>query len=330
MNIGIIGLGRIGLVHLEALQRVKSAKIVAVSDIDEKRCREVVETYQIPNYYLEAEEITTHPEVDAVWVCSPSNLHHLHVCQALSHNKFVFCEKPLETTIPKIKDIIAKFSDLERRLMVGFNRRFDPHFAHLQANLKQIGKPTILKITSRDPAPPPLSYIKSSGGIYKDMTIHDFDMARFIAQSEVEEVFATGQVNYLPEIEGLDLDTTLVTLKFENGLICNIDNSRLSVYGYDQRLEIHGAKGMLQADNQKIHNCTLYSDANIGTSLLQNFFLDRYKAAYLQEAVVFFDCIASDKPFPVGAEDALKALILAEACSLSVKEKRVVYIGEFE
>ena len=326
MNVGIIGLGRIGKVHIEALKSLKNTTIKSISDIDETACKVVAAKYNIPDYSTDFKELINNGNIDAIWVCSPSNLHYRHVYEALKNNKYVFCEKPLETEIDKIKSLITDFPDIHKRLMVGFNRRFDADFAFAKQNIGVVGKPTIIKITSRDPSPPPTEYIRTSGGIYKDMTIHDFDMARFITDSEVSEVFAMGNINYIAGIEGVDVDTSLVTLKFKNGAICTIDNSRLSAYGYDQRLEILGDKGMLQVHNKKVHQCSFHTKEHIREGVLENFFLDRYKEAYKKEAVVFYECISEKKEFPVTAFDALKALELAEACKKSLEEKSLVIL----
>ena len=328
MNIGIIGLGRIGEVHLKAIQQTEGVQVVAVSDIDKDYGQQVATNNNISYFFTDFQELIDHKEVEAVWVCSPSSLHYLHVTEALKNNKYVFCEKPLEIDLEKIHAIINNFPNIDKRLMVGFNRRFDPDFEHAKQNISIIGKPTIIKITSRDPAPPPLEYIKISGGIFMDMTIHDLDMARFMANSEVTEVYAIGNVNYMPEMKGIDIDTALITMKFKNGIICNIDNSRVSAYGYDQRLEIHGSEGMIQVGNKKMNQCMVYGNQAIESSVLENFFLDRYQDAYKKEVAVFKDCVINKKKFPSTAFDALKALELAEACGRSIKENKVITVEQ--
>jgi myo-inositol 2-dehydrogenase/D-chiro-inositol 1-dehydrogenase len=324
MKIGIIGLGRIGKVHLEAIQKIAGLKVVAVSDIDEKYCNQIAEENQIPYSCVNYKKLIANKEVEAVWICSPSKLHHEQVSEALTHNKYVFCEKPLEVEIDKIKSLIKNFSDIDKRLMVGFNKRFDSEFIEAKNNIDKIGKPTIVKITSRDPAPPPLAYLKISGGIFKDMAIHDFDMARFMIEDEVVEVFATGNVNFIDGIDAFDVDTSMVTLKFKNGVICTIDNSRQSAYGYDQRLEILGTSGMLQVNNKEVNRNTYYTEQGKQSSVFENFFLERYADAYEKEARIFLKCIVEKREFPATAYDALKALELAEACNKSLLEKRVI------
>ncbi len=326
MKVAVLGLGRIGQVHIQALQNIPDITIISVSDIDEKTCKIVSEKYNIPTYTTEYSDIINNKKIDAVWVCSPSNLHYLHVNEALKKGKYVFCEKPLETDKKRIQNLLNDFKNIDKRLMVGFNRRFDQNFSYVKNHISKIGKPTILKITSRDPTPPPISYVSASGGIFMDMTIHDLDMALFMINSSVKEVYATGAVNYVPEMKGIDLDTALITLTFENGVICNIDNSRKSVYGYDQRLEILGDQGMLSVNNKKVNQCEFSGSNDIRQSVLENFFLERYKDSYLNECHTFYQCYKNNTTFPVTARDALNALVLAEACKQSVHEKRGVLL----
>ena len=328
MKVGIIGLGRIGQVHLESLSNISEVEIVFVSDIDETLCMETSKKYNILRYSLKYEDLVSDPEVQAVFVCSPSNLHYTHVSACLSNNKLVFCEKPLEIDVEKIKTLINKYPNINKRLMVGFNRRFDPNFSFVKNNIHKIGKPTILKITSRDPQPPSIDYIKSSGGIFMDMTIHDFDMASFLVGAKPISIFATGSVNYDSQFIGIDIDTALVTIKFENGVICNIDNSRKCTYGYDQRLEFLGDQGMLSADNVKNHHASLFNSSGLQSSLCKDFFIDRYTQAYFIENQSFVHCAQNNNEFPVTAEDALNALKFAQAANLSLKHNKVIHLND--
>ncbi|MDO5968884.1 inositol 2-dehydrogenase [Flavivirga aquimarina] len=327
MKIGIIGLGRIGKTHLKAIQKIDGLKVIAVSDIDEKQCNQIAEENKIPYSYIDYNKLIANKEVEAIWICSPSKLHYEQVSAALEHKKYVFCEKPLEIEIDKITALLNSFSDIDKRLMIGFNKRFDSEFIEAKKNIAKIGVPTIVKITSRDPAPPTLAYLKTSGGLFKDMTIHDFDMSRFIVEDDVVEVYATGSINYIEGIDGVDIDTAMVTLKFKNGIICTIDNSRQSPYGYDQRLEILGTLGMLQVNNKKVNHNSFYTTQGKQSSVYQNFFLERYADAYEQEARAFLDCVVTKREFPATAYDALKALELAEACKKSLLENRAVRIS---
>ena len=328
MKVGIIGLGRIGQVHLESLSNISEVEIVFVSDIDETLCMETSKKYNILKYSLNYEDLVSDLEVQAVWVCSPSNLHFTHVSACLSNNKLVFCEKPLEIDDEKIKTLINKYPNINKRLMVGFNRRFDPNFSFVKNNIQKIGKPTILKITSRDPQPPSIDYIKSSGGIFMDMTIHDFDMASFLVGAKPISIFATGSVNYDSQFIGIDIDTALVTIKYENGVICNIDNSRKCTYGYDQRLEFLGDQGMLSADNVKNHHASLFNSSGLQSSLCKDFFIDRYTQAYFIENQSFVDCAQNNNEFPVTAEDALNALKFAQVANLSLKQNKVIHFND--
>ena len=328
MKVGIIGLGRIGQVHLESLSNISEVEIVFVSDIDETLCMETSKKYNILKYSLNYEDLVSDLEVQAVWVCSPSNLHFTHVSACLSNNKLVFCEKPLEIDDEKIKTLINKYPNINKRLMVGFNRRFDPNFSFVKDNIHKIGKPTILKITSRDPQPPSIDYIKSSGGIFMDMTIHDFDMASFLVGAKPISIFATGSVNYDSQFIGVDIDTALVTIKYENGVICNIDNSRKCTYGYDQRLEFLGDQGMLSADNVKNHHASLFNSSGLQSSLCKDFFIDRYTQAYFIENQSFVDCAQNNNEFPVTAEDALNALKFAQVANLSLKQNKVIHLND--
>jgi len=328
MKVGIIGLGRIGQVHLESLSNISEVEIVFVSDIDETLCMETSKKYNILKYSLNYEDLVSDLEVQAVWVCSPSNLHFTHVSACLSNNKLVFCEKPLEINDEKIKTLINKYPNINKRLMVGFNRRFDPNFSFVKDNIHKIGKPTILKITSRDPQPPSIDYIKSSGGIFMDMTIHDFDMASFLVGAKPISIFATGSVNYDSQFIGVDIDTALVTIKYENGVICNIDNSRKCTYGYDQRLEFLGDQGMLSADNVKNHHASLFNSSGLQSSLCKDFFIDRYTQAYFIENQSFVDCAQNNNEFPVTAEDALNALKFAQVANLSLKQNKVIHLND--
>ena len=287
-----------------------------------------IKKFNIPKYTLTYEELVSDPEVQAVWVCSPSNLHYTHVTACLSNNKLVFCEKPLEINSEKIQQLIDQFPEIDKRLMVGFNRRFDPNFSFVKSNIQKIGKPTILKITSRDPQPPPIEYIKTSGGIFMDMTIHDFDMASFMVDAKPISIYATGGVNYNPAFTGIDIDTALITIKFENGVVCNIDNSRKCAYGYDQRLELLGDEGMLSAENENEHQASLFNSSGLQSALCKDFFIDRYNQAYSIENQTFIECVQKNIEFPVTANDALIALQLAQAANDSLKQNKVIHLND--
>ncbi|PWN65105.1 inositol 2-dehydrogenase [Chryseobacterium phosphatilyticum] len=321
LNIGVIGLGRIGQIHLSALKALKNINITAVSDTSPELARKTAEKNRIPKFYTDYHNVLHQQDIDAVWICSPTSYHMAQVREALENNKYVFCEKPLDKDRTKIQSLINSYPDLSRRLMIGFNRRFDPDFAAAKASIKKIGKPTIIKITSRDPFPPSTEYSRLSGGIYNDMSIHDLDMACFISESDAEQVIAIGSKNYTK-----DTDTTLITIKFKNGIICNIDNSRKASYGYDQRLEILGDKGMISVENKRVNHLCYYSENSMESSVFEPFFLERYKESYIEEAKAFITSIKEKKEFPSTAEDALKASVLANACEQSLEKQKLIFL----
>ena len=331
INIGIIGLGRIGKVHLESLMyRLPKANVVAAADINEKS-HAFAKEIGVERVFTDYKKIINHPDIQGLIICSPTFTHFQYIEEAAKAGKHIFCEKPLELTIEKIKKIDAIIQKTDVKLQVGFNRRFDANFTKVKEMVSKgkIGEPHILKITSRDPAPPPIEYIKGSGGMFLDMTIHDFDMARFVVGSEVTEVYAKGAVLVNQSIgEAGDIDTALITLTFENGCIGIIDNSRKAVYGYDQRIEIFGSKGMSQTGNNYHDSQILTDKQGSHAALPLDFFMDRYTEAYFREMQVFLEVIEKNKLSPVGSKDALMATAIAIAAKKSIKENRTVLLKE--
>ncbi|MDO8898432.1 MAG: inositol 2-dehydrogenase [Bacteroidales bacterium] len=332
INFGVIGAGRIGKVHVATLvQKIVNAEVIIVADLNEESAKELCEQFEIPAQSNNYKDVINHPDVDAVVICSPTATHAQYLIEAAKAGKHVFCEKPLDLTIEKIREAMQVVEENGVKLMVGFNRRFDPNFSriHTMVSEGKVGEPHILKITSRDPAPPPAQYVAGSGGMFLDMTMHDFDMARYIAGSEVVEVYAKTAVLVDPAIgEAGDIDTAIVTLTFENGAIGVIDNSRKAVYGYDQRVEIFGSKGMVNADNNYPDNHVFYSDSGVHKSLPLNFFMDRYLDAFAIEMSAFCDSVLYDKETPVGGKDGLMSVAIALAAKISGKENRPVKISE--
>ena len=331
IKIGLTGLGRIGKMHLSSLvYHIPEAEVVAVSDIS-LETRAVTAQFGISNHYHSFEEVLNHQELDAVIICTPTPTHQSYIEMAAEAGKHIFCEKPLDLNLTKIEAIAKTVQDHGVKLQVGFNRRFDPDFAKVKKMVEddQIGEPHILRITSRDPAPPPMDYLKASGGLFMDMTIHDFDMARFISGSEVTEVYAQGMVRVDEAIGQVgDIDTAIIQLRFENDLIAAIDNSRQAVYGYDQRLEIFGSKGMSRISNHFSDKQQLYTEKGLEKPPLLHFFMERYKESYVEEMKSFLTAVAGDKEVAVGHYDALMATKIALAANKSILENRPVRLEE--
>jgi myo-inositol 2-dehydrogenase/D-chiro-inositol 1-dehydrogenase len=325
MKLGLIGFGRIGKIHYyNLLQRIQGAEIVMVSDpqLDLSGLEVSVGSPQ---------DILDHPDIQAVIICSPTDTHADFVEQCARKGKHIFCEKPLDLSLSRIQAVLNAVEEEGVKLMMGFNRRFDANFLKIRALVQQgsVGDPQIVKITSRDPGPPPLQYLKESGGMFLDMSIHDFDMARYIMGKEVTEVFASAAVFLGEDIEAAgDIDTAVITLKFEDGAMAVIDNSRKAVYGYDQRLEVFGSKGMANVDNNVPDNHKFYGEAGVESALPLHFFLERYNESYLYEMREFIAALEGTGSIPVGGHDALQATKIALAARRSVLEKRVVALAE--
>ncbi|MBN8789227.1 MAG: inositol 2-dehydrogenase [Terrimonas sp.] len=330
LKTGIIGLGRIGQIHLaNLLYHTPEAEVIIASDVSEAAHAAAKKAGVATTN--SAEEVINHPDVEAVVICAPTPQHVPYTIAAAQAKKHVFCEKPLDVTIPAILSAQKAVKDNGVKLMLGFNRRFDPNFARVQSLVVNgsIGDPHIVKVTSRDPAPPPLEYVKVSGGLFLDMTIHDFDMARYITGSEVTEVYVKGDALIDPRIKQYnDIDTAVIVLTFANGAIGVIDNSRKAVYGYDQRLEVFGSRGMAKAENNTPDNVIQFDDKGGQSALPLHFFLERYEKAYQSCIQTFVDCVLNDKPSPVDAHDGLMATVVGLAAGISLKEGRPVKIEE--
>ena len=332
IKLGVIGTGRIGKVHIATLvQSVPQAEVAAIADIDLKSANEVAKLYGIASVFSNYLDVISHPEVEAVVICSPTDTHARYIVDAARAGKHIFCEKPVDLSLEIIKGALESVASAGIKLMVGFNRRFDPNFLKIRQLVVdgKIGDPHILKITSRDPAPPPAKYSAVSGGMFMDMTIHDFDMARYIAGSEVTEVYTKASVLVDPEIgKAGDVDTAIITLTFLNGAIGVIDNSRKAVYGYDQRVEIFGSKGMATADNNYPENHRYYSSNGVNGSLPLNFFMERYLESYANEMKIFCNAIINDLELPVSGDDGLMSVAIALAAKKSYLENRPVKLSE--
>jgi len=331
INIALAGLGRIGKIHLKNLARnFSEIRVIAVMDvIDESR--DIAEEFNVPVFVKSFDDLLAVPDLDAVVICSPTDTHADYVIKAAEAGKHIFCEKPMDLSLERVKEVLELVRKSGVRLMLGFNRRFDPEFKKIRSLVEsgQVGDPQIVKITSRDPGPPPLSYIKSSGGMFLDMTIHDFDMARYISGKEVKEVYAKAAVKVDPEIgEAGDVDTAVITLTFEDNSMAVIDNCRKAAYGYDQRLEVFGSKGMAQAENNFPNTHKLFTEEGVSGDLPLYFFLERYDASYNQEVREFVDALVSGGDMPVDGKDGLISIALGLAAQKSIQENRPVKITE--
>jgi myo-inositol 2-dehydrogenase/D-chiro-inositol 1-dehydrogenase len=328
-RIGIIGAGRIGRIHAENIKyHLPNFLLQAIADPNLDRTW--AETLSIPNTSNQVEDVINHRDLDAIIIASPSHLHLEQIRAASESGKAIFCEKPIGLIEEEILSTLKVINANNTLLHLGFNRRFDPSFALLQKRVQagEIGSPHIVKITSRDPACPSKEYCATSGGIFMDMSIHDFDMARFLVQSEVIEVYATGSILINPDFELYnDVDTAIIQLRFANGALGVIDNSRQAAYGYDQRIEVFGSGGMLLAANQLEHSVTHYTNSTTANANPQYFFLERYQQAYIAELRSFYDAWSENKPSPVSGEDGLKALRIAKAAKLSLDSKLPVVLN---
>ncbi len=324
LRIGIIGAGRIGKLHANNLvSRVKDAELVAVSDVYEPAAKDLVEKLGIANYYSDYHKILEDPTIEAVFICSSTDTHSPISIEAARAGKHIFCEKPIDHDLDKIKVVLEEVKKAGVKYQVGFNRRFDRNFSHVHDVVKNggIGDVQIVKVTSRDPEAPPLSYVKVSGGIFVDMTIHDFDMVRYLSGSEVTEVSAFGACLVNPEIAAAgDVDTCIITLRFANGALGVIDNSRQAVYGYDQRIEVFGSKGCITADNETPNNTTYYTADGVMKEKPLWFFLERYNDAFIAEENAFVEACLNNTDTAVGAFDGLQPVLIAIAAKESCEK----------
>ena len=328
LTIGIIGAGRIGKFHADnLLKHVKGAKLKTVTDsyLDD----EWASTRNIPVFDKDHRIMLDDTEIDAVLICSPSPQHAQQIIECAQVGKHIFCEKPIALDPEVIRNSLSEVEKAEVILQVGFNRRFDPSFVSVREKVSSgaLGDPLVIRITSRDPAPPPAEYISSSGGMFLDMTIHDFDMARFLSGSEVTEVHAYGAVLVDPDIgKAGDIDTAVISLKFANGALGIIENSRKAVYGYDQRVEVFGSKGTVLADNNRPTSTIVLNDSGTIQDKPLYFFLERYQTAFVAELQAFVDAVLEDKPTPVSGKDGLAPVLIALAANESLNTGKPVKV----
>lgn len=320
-----------GKLHAENLaHRVPRARLYAVADVVPDVLQQCADQYNC-RVTADYTEILADPAVDAVVICTATPTHAQIIRDAAAAGKHIFCEKPIALNLADTDSALAAAQAAGVKLQLGFNRRFDSTFRRVyQARASgEIGEPHLLHMISRDPAPPSLDYIKSSGGIFLDMTIHDFDMSRHLVGSEVNEVFARGNVLFHQGIgESGDYDTAVVVLHFENGALGTIENSRQAVYGYDQRVELLGSRGGVSTENHFPNQVTISHGQFVQRDLPLNFFLERYVNSYLSEMNDFADAVLDDAPVPVTGEDGRKALVLGLAATKSARENRPVRTSE--
>lgn len=334
MRLGLIGAGRIGRIHgTNAARRIPGCALAAIADLNEDAAQACAAATGVDAVFTDPQAIFDDPAIDAVIICSATQTHVPLIEAAAGAGKHIFCEKPVALELAAVDRAMRAVEAAGVKAQVGFNRRFDPSFAELQRALAggAIGTPHLVRITSRDPAPPPIEYVRISGGLFYDMTIHDFDMARFIVGAEVESVFATGSCRVDPAIgEAGDIDTAVVVLTFAGGVVCTIDNCRKADYGYDQRVEVLGADGMLQADNRTPHGTSQADSSGVHGPRLLDFFLERYEQAYLHELEAFVAAVRDDAKPPVCLDDGRAPVVLAKAAYRSIELRRAVLPSEVD
>lgn len=333
VTVGIIGAGRIGKVHTASICNiVKNATIKTIADpFMNEETANWAKSMGVTNTTKDYKEILADPEIDAVLICSSTNTHSPISVEAIKAGKHVFCEKPIDHDVEKIKEVIDALKDSKVKYQVGFNRRFDHNFEAVRNAVAagKIGDPHIIKVTSRDPEPPSAEYAAVSGGMFLDMTIHDFDMVRYLAGCDAEEIYVQSAVLVDPAIgEAGDVDTAVITIKMENGAIAVIDNSRKAAYGYDQRAEVFGSKGMVATANDTESSAVLSTADGVTGEKPLYFFLERYMQSFAKEVNCFIQAIENDTDTPLGVLDGLKPVLMGIAAKKSVKEHRPVKISE--
>ncbi len=329
VKFGVLGAGRIGQVHAQAIASVPGAEFVALAEPMEAVARQVQAEYGCDLRTID--QIVAAADIDAVVICTPTDTHADLIEQFCKAGKAVFCEKPIDLDIDRVRACLKVVEDTGGTLMLGFQRRFDPDFNALRTAIDdgRIGQVEMVTLTSRDPGAPPLDYIDRSGGIFRDMTIHDFDVARWMLGEEVEAVFATASVLTDPAISDHgDYDSANVVMRTATGKHCTITNSRRASYGYDQRIEVHGSKGSVSAENTLEANITIADKEGYHRPPTLNFFMSRYTAAYANEIAAFVKAVSDGSRPPTTGNDGLQALALAEAALLSIKERREVAVSE--
>ena len=327
INFGLLGAGRIGYTHALAVQGLPNARITAVFDPVDEAAERIQQMSGAKR--ADVAEIMADPDIQAVIIATPTDLHADQMEQAAKADKAIFCEKPIDLDVDRVKACLEVIEQTQAKVLVGFNRRFDPNFAAVKAQITagKIGQVEMVQITSRDPSAPPASYIKRSGGLFRDMMIHDFDMARFLLGEEITEVSATGSVLVDPAIEAEgDIDSAVATLRTASGKMAIISNSRRATYGYDQRVEVHGSEGLVSAENMRATTVTVANQDGYQQEPLLDFFMERYARAYQNELGYFVTCLTQGQQIQPNAMDGLKALQLADAALQSMQQQKTILL----
>ncbi|MBY6042863.1 inositol 2-dehydrogenase [Phaeobacter italicus] len=324
MKVALFGAGRIGKVHAASIKTDPRSELVAVTDVMTEAAEALAAEYGIKA--CSADEILADSSIDAILIASSTNTHSDLIEAGVKAGKAIFCEKPIDLSLERAHQVLKIAASHDKPMMMGFNRRFDPNFMAVKAALEagEIGKGEMLAVTSYDPAPPPVSYIKVSGGLYRDMMIHDFDMCSYLFGMP-KSVMAHGSCLVDPQIgEAGDIDTAVVVLTYEDGRIATIRNSRRAPYGYDQRVEVLGSDGTLAAENELENTVVKSTTSGVTSAKPVYFFLERYMRAYGIEWSAFVDAVVDGKPVPAGIQDGVNALALAEAANQSLQSGRPV------
>jgi myo-inositol 2-dehydrogenase/D-chiro-inositol 1-dehydrogenase len=331
INLAVVGTGRMGSVHVRNITRfIPEANLVAICDIRLEVAQAVAEECGIQRVVQDYHELLADKSIEAILIATSTNTHAFIMKDTALAGKHIFCEKPLALELDKIDEALEAVQKAGVKLQVGFNRRFDKSFqkVHEIVCSGEIGRPCLLHIVSRDPEVPAMEFMRVSGGMFLDMTIHDFDMARFQV-GEVEEVYAMGRVLIEPELNEFgDVDTSLVTLRFANGAFGTIDNSRKAVFGYDQRLEVFCSDGTALAENEKENTAVKGTPDGFHSSRVPHFFMNRYAPCYVEEVRQFIECVRDDRPTPITGADGRAAVVLGHAAWKSFHENRPVKVSE--
>lgn len=331
VNIAVIGTGRMGSVHVANLvHSIPEANLSAICDIKLDVAQAVADKLGIKRVVQDYHELLADKDIEAILIASSTDTHAFIMKDVAAAGKHIFCEKPLSMNLESIDDALAAVEKAKVKLQVGFNRRFDKSYqqVHRIVDSGEIGRPCVLRITSRDPELPAMEYLRASGGMFLDMSIHDFDMARFLI-GEVEEIYAVGSVLVAPALNEFgDIDTNIINLKFANGTLGTIDNSRQAVYGYDQRLEVFCSNGIAMAGNETENTTIMANPAGFHSSRIPHFFMQRYAPCYVEEVRQFIECVREDKPTLVTGLDGRMAVVLGMVANKSLRENRPVKVSE--